>query len=215
MASTSTRWWWVRHAPVINHDGKIYGQKDVSCDTSNSAAFSALAAMLPGDAVWVTSHLNRTTETANAIRDAGLTAPDYIVEPDLAEQNFGDWQQKSWDQLHAEETAEYKAFWDNPGYSAPPGGESFADLQSRVTAAVGRLNAQHGGRDIIAVSHGGVIRAAVSMALETEPLKALAVTVDNLTLTRLDHIAEGIFQGQGGVWRVAGVNLPPVGTGTN
>ena len=65
------------------------------------------------------------------------------------------------------------------------------------------------------MTHGGTIRAAVAHAMQTEPVMALAVTVDNLTLTRLDHIAEGIFQGQGGVWRVAGVNLPPVGTGTN
>lgn len=208
-----TRWWWVRHAPVVGHGGKIYGQRDVPCDISDGAAFTALAAMLPDGAVWITSHLSRTADTAGAIRAAGLDGSEPIAEPDFAEQHFGDWQDKSWDDLHRDGTPEYEAFWDNPGYHAAPGGESFADQRARVAAAIERHTDAYGGRDIIAVSHGGTIRAAVSVALETEPLKALAVTVDNLTLTRLDHISGGMFQGQGGVWRVAGINLPPVGAG--
>lgn len=211
MADDVTRWWWVRHAPVVDHGGKIYGQSDIGCDTSDEDAFGALAAMLPEDAVWLTSHLGRTTETAAAICDAGLDGPEPVVEPDFAEQDFGDWQQKSWDDLHQDASLEYKAFWDNPGHHAPPGGESFADLLARVGAAIERHTVTYAGRDIISVSHGGVIRAAVSVALETEPLKALAVKVDNLTLTRIDHISGGMFKGNGGDWRVAGINLPPVG----
>ncbi|MHA1598009.1 MAG: histidine phosphatase family protein [Alphaproteobacteria bacterium] len=211
MADGVTRWWWVRHAPVVDHGDKIYGQRDVPCDTSDATAFAGLAAMLPDDAVWIVSHLSRTSETARAIRDAGLAWPEPIVEPDLAEQNFGDWQQKTWDELHRAGGSEYRAFWDDPGHCAAPGGESFIDLRARVATAVARHTEQYGGRDIIAVSHGGVIRAALSVAQETEPLKALAVQVDNLTLTRLDHIADGMFKGQGGTWRVAGVNLPAGG----
>ena len=30
-----TRWWWVRHAPVREDNGRIYGQKDLGCDTSD------------------------------------------------------------------------------------------------------------------------------------------------------------------------------------
>src|SRR5580698_6592435 len=32
---TATRWWWVRHAPVRDDGGCIYGQKDMTCDTSD------------------------------------------------------------------------------------------------------------------------------------------------------------------------------------
>ena len=31
----TTRWWWVRHAPVRNDGGNIYGQTDLACDTSD------------------------------------------------------------------------------------------------------------------------------------------------------------------------------------
>ncbi len=65
---TTTRWWWVRHAPVVENGGRIYGQDDFNCDCSDAATFQALARLLPADPVWVTSHLRRTQQTARAIR---------------------------------------------------------------------------------------------------------------------------------------------------
>ncbi len=74
---------------------------------------------------------------------------------------------------------------------------------------VDRLSALHAGRDIVAVAHGGVIRAAVAIALALDAARAMAVRVDNLSLTRLDLVAGGILRGKGGAWRVAGVNMLP------
>jgi alpha-ribazole phosphatase len=209
-----TRWWWVRHAPVVDHGGKIYGQGDIACDVSDTASFEGLAAKLPKGAVWLTSHLSRTINTANAILRAGGPAPanpeEVITEQDLAEQSFGDWQQCSWDDLHAKGAPEYKAFWENPGYQAPPGGESFADLMARTSAVISSVNDSYPDRDIVAVAHGGTIRAAVALAMHLEPMVALGVMVANLTLTRLDHVSDGLYRGQGGVWRIEGINLPPL-----
>ena len=70
--TTRTRWWWVRHAPVIDVEGLMYGAMDVDCDTSDAQSFGSLASVLPSDAVWVTSHLSRTHKTAAAIGEAGL-----------------------------------------------------------------------------------------------------------------------------------------------
>ena len=36
----TTRWWWVRHAPVRNDGGNIYGQSDLACDTSEDPALA-------------------------------------------------------------------------------------------------------------------------------------------------------------------------------
>ena len=209
-----TRWWWVRHAPVVNHGGKIYGQGDIDCDVSDIVSFEGLAAKLPSGAVWLTSHLSRTTKTANAILKAGGAAPanpdGFIREHNLAEQSFGDWQNSSWDDLHTIGGSDYKAFWKNPGYEAPPGGESFADLIARTSLSIERINNSYPGRDIVAVAHGGTIRAAIALALKLEPVMALSITVANLTLSRLDFVSDGLYRGQGGVWRIEGINMPPV-----
>lgn len=209
MNAATTRWWWVRHAPVVGQDGRIYGQRDVACDTSDAAGFRALAAALPQTGVWVTSNLRRARDTAAAIVAGGLEAPEPRIEPDLAEQSFGDWQGRRWEEIQAEDGPAHQEFWNDPTRNAPPGGESFADLIVRAAGVVRRLTAEHPGADIVAVTHGGTIRAAVAEALGLESTRAMSVRIDNLSLTRLDHIEGGILRGHGGVWRVVGINVPP------
>ncbi len=46
------------------------------------ACFTGLAEQLPRDAVWVTSNLRRTHETAAAIIRAGLPGPERIPGPE-------------------------------------------------------------------------------------------------------------------------------------
>lgn len=198
----TTRWWWVRHAPVTTDGGLVYGQLDIECDCSDAAAFGHLAGWLPTDAVLITSQLRRTHQTADGIRTAGLDLPKGQIEPDLAEQNFGAWQGQVRVEIFKTLGARH-GFWLAPAHTAPEGGESFADLQDRVGAAVARLTEQHKGRDIVAVAHGGTIRAAVGHALGLDPEISLSIVVDNLSLTRLDHIDGG---GKGDGWRIATVN---------
>jgi len=183
---TTTRWWWVRHAPVTATGGRIYGQTDPPCDTDDSATFRVLASILPTQAILVTSNLQRTQQTANAIGVAGLALPRAIIEPAMAEQNFGKWQGRT----HVEVTNELgarHAFWLMPAHSRPPGGETFAELMDRVREAILRLTHDNRGRDIVCVAHGGSIRAALGIALEVDPERALSFSVDNCSLTRIDH----------------------------
>ncbi len=204
-----TRWWWVRHAPVVGHDGRIYGSDDVPADTNDPESYAALAQNLPADAVWVTSHLSRTHVTADAIGAAGLEHGARAIEPGLGEQNFGDWQGMTYDELDnqtraAEGDNTLHKFWHAPAAHTPPNGESFVDVIDRVSEVIHRLTEVHRGRDIIAVAHGGVIRAAVALALDLNPERALGMQTENLSTTRLDHI-EG--PGLGGNWRVAFINM--------
>ena len=196
-----TRWWWVRHAPVVADAARIYGQRDVDCVVSDRAAFEALARLLPADAVWVSSHLKRAKLTAQAIADAGLAAPPLLIEPALAEQNFGEWQGQLRSEVYAR-NPDQRRFWLAPADTAPPGGESFTAVVGRVSQAILRLSAAHAGRDIIAVAHGGTIRAALALALRLAPATALAFTTDNLAVTRLEHLNDL------DAWRVGVVNLP-------
>jgi len=211
--SRTTRWWWIRHAPVVGHGGRIYGQDDHDCDCSHRETFQNLARLLPDDAVWVTSHLRRTHLTADAIlahKPAG-GARARIVDSDLAEQHFGAWQGLTNDQLNARRDGAWHRFWLAPAWESPPGGESFVDVIDRVAAAVARLSRAHAGGDIVAVAHGGTIRAALALALALEPERALAFAVDNCTLTCLDHIqgaAGSHAPGTDGVWRVRTINAP-------
>ena len=74
------------------------------------------------------------------------------------------------------------------------------------------MSGAHAGRDIVAVTHGGTIRAALAIALGLDPEQALAFTVDNCSLTRLDHIAGPLGSHapeSESAWRVVFVNARP------
>lgn len=207
-----TRWWWLRHAPIPGaSDGRLFGALDVGCDTGDAAAFAALAGRLPPGGRWVLTPLRRTRATFEAIIAAGYPLPGAppLVEPALAEQHFGRWQGLTWAEMAAQDPAEHAAFWRDPTGCAPPGGESFVALIDRVAVAVQRLTAAWPGHDIIAVAHGGSIRAALALALGLTAEAALRIAIDNLSLTRISHLPGGALRDRGDGWRVEGVNLPP------
>jgi alpha-ribazole phosphatase len=71
----------------------------------------------------------------------------------------------------------------------------------RAGAALERLAKDHTGEDVVIVSHGGTIRAAVAYALDVHPDNALHLSIHNLSLTCLERHPEG--------WRVTRVNELP------
>ncbi|CAO3432769.1 histidine phosphatase family protein [Azospirillum doebereinerae] len=196
MTGETTRWWLIRHAPVPNPLGLIHGSGDPDAETSDRATATALAAILPEDAVWLTSPLRRARQTARALRPS----IDALTEPALAEQDFGDWEGQSHNEIAAQRPDEAKRFWADPAHNAPPGGESFAAVMARVADALRRWTGEQAGRDLIAVIHGGSIRASLALALDLTPDAALRLRVDHWSLTRLDCHA-------GASWSVGGVNL--------
>ena len=208
MTHTVTRWWFVRHAPVIGVNGRVYGQDDLEADCADEAQFKHLAGMLPHDAVWLVSHLRRTHQTASAILAARVaeTVPAPIITSALAEQHFGDWQGLTYDELEARRGHAYHRFWHSPASERPPGGESFEDVVARVGGAMARITAEHAGRDIVAVVHGGTIRAALAIALGIDPERVLGFVVDTCSVTRMDHLDSAA---QGAAWRIVAVNQHP------
>jgi alpha-ribazole phosphatase len=199
-----TRWWWVRHAPVRNDGGNIYGQTDIICDTSDREVFDAVAKVLPRGAVWIASSLKRTHQTAEAIWDAGFPRPaDMPKEAAFAEQNLGRWQGMNRAAFVASRPAGSSWFAD---INEPaPGGESFMDLYHRTRGAIDRITRAHEGRDIVAVGHGGTIKAAVGLALGGLVEKGLSFDIDNCSVTRLDHFTSAEYTG----WRLPFVNQQP------
>ena len=203
-AVVATRWWWVRHAPVRSDGGNIYGQKDIDCDTSDREVFEAVAKILPRNALWYASNLQRTHQTAAAIWDTGFPKPaNMLQEAAFAEQHLGAWQGMNRAAFVASRPVGSHWFAD---ISEPaPGGESFMDLYNRARGAIERVNVEHAGRDVIAVGHGGTIKAAIGLALGGQPEKGLAFDIDNCSVTRLDHFAS---TGRS-IWRLPMVNQQP------
>ena len=205
-ATRTTRWWWVRHAPVTANRGRMYGASDPPCDLGDRESFAGLARCLPAGAVWVTSHLRRARDTASAIRAAGLDGESPIVEAAFGEQNFGVWQGTPYDRVDSIPGKPAHRFWFTAPDHRPPEGESFLDLTKRVVSAIERLTSEHAGRDVVSVAHGGPIRAAVAHALGLGAEGAFAFVTDNLSVTRLDRVES---PEPGADWKAHYVNRAP------
>jgi len=204
--TTETRFWLIRHALVEeNARAVLYGIMDVAlCETTlleQAPMYRALAARLPRPAAWKVTPLSRTRRTANAIFAAGYPRAEPEVEPGLIEQSLGEWQGLPHHELPARLTLPKHAFWPLAGDERPPGGETMAEVIIRVGATLERLAVEHEGEDVVIVSHGGSIRAAVAHCLRIEADNALHLSIQNLSLTRLERSEDG--------WRVVCINELP------
>lgn len=118
----------------------------------------------------VHSPLRRTAETAATIQSALRAAsrpPGAGVTPDLAtgadvprraEPGFleiaqGEWEGRSGDEIQATWPKELAGWRRDPLSTWAPGGESVAEVDARVRAALGRLLGEIGGRGNAAVGH--------------------------------------------------------------
>ena len=198
-----TRFWLIRHAIVDEASRAVlYGRMDVPLSAEGLAAQAAthraLAARLPRPAVWYVTPLQRTRRTAEVIHQAGYPPQQLSVEPGLTEQDLGGWQGLRHADLPARLTDPAHPFWPLGAGETPPGGESMADVLDRVGATLERLAEDHEDQDVVCVSHGGAIRAAVAHALGVGAHAALHLSIQNLSLTVLERFTAG--------WRVVLVN---------
>ena len=202
----STRWWWIRHAPVTSNNGCMYGASDPQAEITTPEVYDGLARLLPGNSVCVTSALQRTQQTLDEIFSHGLCAEERYVEAALSEQNFGVWQGQPYERIPELASPKLHKHWFTTADNTPPDGESFVALTKRVVAVIEKFNKQHKGRDIIAVAHGGPIRAALGHALGLPPSDCLAFETSNLSITRLDYEPSSL---PGLDWYVKYINLVP------
>ncbi|MGD8327033.1 MAG: histidine phosphatase family protein [Sphingomonadales bacterium] len=202
-----TKWHFIRHAPVIGASSVVYQTADEPADVSNSLAFAGLAQGLPKDAIWLVSPLKRAQATAQAIREQGLEPKHWIDEAGLEEQHFGDWHGMAVDDIR-KDVSEHQPhkFWFAPATLRPSKGESFVDVMARVKMVLEERTKEYEGENIVAVCHGGVIRAALALALNLDPEVALGISVENLSRSRIDHLPG---PGLGGDWRCVYLNARP------
>lgn len=116
---------------------------------------------LPSVAAVYTSPLERARETAAAIARTRRLA--LRVEHGLIECDVGEWTGLALKRVRR--TPEWQLVRHHPSGFRFPGGESFTEMQGRVTVALARLVERHPGETIIAVSHADPIKAAVAHAL--------------------------------------------------
>jgi len=122
---------------------------------------AARIAKLKRVAAIYSSPLERARETAWAI--ARARRMPIRIERGLLELDIGQWAGKKLDDLR--KVPEWDVVQRHPSAFRFPNGESFSEMQARITGALARVVAQHQGRVVVAVSHADPIKAVVAHAL--------------------------------------------------
>lgn len=165
----------VRHGETDwNAQGRLQGGRDIPLNALGRVQAAAAARILkglvrnPATLDYVASPLSRARETMEILRETlGLPAAEYRADERLVEIGFGEWEGLTWPEIRARDPERAIAREaDKWGYR-PPGGESYADLLSRIAPAFGAL-----ARDTVVVSHGGVARAALAHLCDHAPEQA-------------------------------------------
>jgi broad specificity phosphatase PhoE len=159
------RLWLIRHGQSEwNASGRWQGQADppLSQHGQHEAALLAerLAKLSP--AALYTSDLQRAAQTAAPLAEAFDHSP--IPRTELREVDIGTWSGKTFDEIVAAFPEEFAA-WRSGEDVARGGGERFTDLTRRAVGFLDGLRHHHDGEDVVAVTHGGWIRAALSHIL--------------------------------------------------
>lgn len=173
----------IRHAqPEEDARGRCYGRLDVGLSPAGLASAERLAVSLRDvefDGVYV-SPRRRAVQTAAAL-DGTPSVDDRLRELD-----FGELEGRTYDEIERERPEFFRRWMETPTLVRFPGGESYAELRERVAAAVDDVVAALPGRTVALVSHGGVIRAALAVALGLPDDRAFALDVGYARISVID-----------------------------
>ena len=202
-----TRWWWVRHAPVPNPEGRCYGQIDKDCDVSNEALFKHQAKLLPKGAVWYSSNLLRARKTAEHLgQGRRRDSARLVIDPDLAEQSFRRMAGPHLRRDRREARQQPSVLARRRRSSGRPAARASSTCATARCARIERLTDEYRGRDIVATAHGGTIRAALAHAFNMHPEAAVRFEIDNVSITLIEHFEQA---DPAHAWRVAFTNYMP------
>jgi broad specificity phosphatase PhoE len=177
--------YYIRHGETSwNAEGRLQGARDVALnDLGRKQAAQAgniLADLFARDGrdksalSFVSSPLGRARSTMELVRgELKLPAADYGLDDRLREIGYGEWEGSTLAEMQTVDPELFARRQLEKWTVAPPGGESYVEVQARVQSWYDSLR-----EDTVAVAHGGTARALmVALGIET-PLTAADLTIE-------------------------------------
>jgi len=108
----------------------------------------------------------------------------FAIDADLREIDFGRWEGMSFTEIAAADPAAVERWAALEENFAFPGGESIRNFRERIRAAADRIAADSA-QDVVAITHGGVIRLLICLFLGLDVRHTLLFEVRPASITEL------------------------------
>ena len=175
------------HSPERRYSGRNelplsrLGRDQADALADRAAATADIAAVL-------TSPLPRARQTAEAVATR-LHLPVQEV-PGLTEADFGEWEGLVGAEVRERWPREYAA-WLGSAAGAPPGGESFDAVTTRVRRARDEMIRSFAGQIIVVVTHVTPIKTLLRLALEAPIVAMFRMQLDTASVSIIDYLEDG------------------------
>jgi probable phosphomutase (TIGR03848 family) len=180
----------VRHGRTPTTGKVLPGRaKGLHLSAEGQAEAVAVAERLAGikvDAIYA-SPLERARETAAPF--AAASKMRVIQHKGLLECEFGEWTGKNLADLY--KLPEWSTVQKYPSGFRFPSGESFTEMQARITGAIADLVAKHHGGVVACFSHADPIKAAVAHALGTHLDLFQRISISTCSVTAIAYGPSG------------------------
>jgi len=133
----------------------------------------------------ITSPLNRCAIPARAW--ASKAEIDCIIEPRLAEINYGAWEGKTINTIQQEYPGILERWRTDPTGMRPPGGESPEELRERLSAWWSEASAKFDGSHLLLVAHSGSLRMLIALLLDQPIAYTRQIEMPYACLHRVIH----------------------------
>ena len=180
----------LRHLPTAGRPGEFNGSRDVDIHESwrqppfprDAAMNATLNSLLldPPNRVFSSSLKRAQQSAAHVLRESNLKR-EILIEPLFSEMNFGEWEGLTWCEISESFPLESAHWLENWLKSAPPGGETLAQVEIRIKNALSRCAPTN--KDLI-VCHGGIIK--IFLALESGNFEMLKTQIDHHSIYHVD-----------------------------
>ncbi|MFJ8750510.1 bifunctional RNase H/acid phosphatase [Streptomyces sp. NPDC102441] len=137
----------------------------------------------------VSSPLRRCRETAQAV--AARLGLEVRIEDGLRETDFGVWEGLTFGEVKERYGSDLTTWLASPDAAPTGGGESFAEVAERVSAARDRLIARHAGRTALLVTHVTPIKTLVRLALGAPPESLFRMELSPASVSTVAYYADG------------------------
>jgi len=191
---STTRLLLIRHAEVeLRYQGVFGGRIDMELSPRGHQQAAALAKYLrsrPLNAIYA-SPMKRVQQTLAPLLVNG--APKPVILPDLREVDFGDWTGLAWDEVRAKFGISPFAWLEQLECDGIANAECAETLRDRVEPCLRQMLADHDGRQVAVVCHGGIIRVLLGILLRWPLSRMGAFEIEYASLTQVlvqSHKAE-------------------------